>query len=61
MARQRRRPPVSYSRAEIATVACPVCQAEPGEPCRGYYGQVRQQNHLDRWWARYWKSYPRAA
>lgn len=55
---QRRRPPIFYARAEMREVVCPKCDAIPGTPCLGAAGQPRIENHLERWWARYRRSYP---
>lgn len=55
---RRRRPPITYPRHQMREVACPKCDAIPGDVCIGFSGQERVQNHLERWWARYRKSYP---
>lgn len=45
--RSRRRSGESLAdfRADVRSVACPMCRARPGEPCRGAAGQDRISNH----------------
>jgi hypothetical protein len=41
--------PRRLSRLEVRAFYCPECGAQPGEPCKGARGKVRQANHQSRW------------
>lgn len=43
---------LAYSRTQVRQVACPACQAQPGENCIGARGKRRLSNHREREQAR---------
>lgn len=40
--------PMYTTRHNAVSVQCPKCRAEPGEDCRGFYGQARISRHQER-------------